>query len=42
MTLNDKYTELLKRTNDKNGYFDEEYKHIKELFRDCQNKNNFL
>ena len=42
ITLNDKYTELLKRTNDKNGYFDEEYKYIKELFRDCQSKNNFL
>ena len=42
MTLNDKYAELLKRTNDKNGYFDEEYKYIKELFRECQNKNNFL
>ena len=42
ITLNDKYTELLKRTNDKNGYFDEEYKYIQELFRDCQNKNNFL
>ena len=42
ITLNDKYAELLKRTNDKNGYFDEEYKYIKELFRECQNKNNFL
>ena len=42
ITLNDKYAELLKRTNDKNGYFDEEYKYIKELFRDCQSKNNFL
>lgn len=42
ITLNDKYTELLKRTNDKNGYFDEEYKYIKELFRECQSKNNFL
>lgn len=42
ITLNDKYTELLKRTNDKNGYFDEEYKYIQELFHDCQSKNNFL
>lgn len=42
ITLNDKYAELLKRTNDKNGYFDEEYKYIKELFRECQSKNNFL
>lgn len=42
ITLNDKYEKLLLKTNDKNGVFDAEYKYIKKLYHDRQEKNDFL
>lgn len=40
--LNDKYKKLLKETNDKNGVFEVEYEYIKELYKERQEKNDFL
>jgi hypothetical protein len=40
--LNDKYEKLLKRTNDTNGVFTEEYKYIVNIYHKCQAENNFL
>ena len=40
--LNDKYKKLLKETNDKNGVFEVEYDYIKELYKERQEKNDFL
>ena len=40
--LNDKYKELLKETNDKNGVFEVEYEYIKQLYKERQEKNDFL
>ena len=42
ITLNDKYKDLLKKTNDKNGVFDSEYDYIKDLYAERQQKNDFL
>ena len=40
--LNDKYKLLLKKTNDTNGVFDAEYEYILRLYRERQEKNDFL
>lgn len=40
--LNDKYKKLLKETNDKNGVFEVEYDYIKQLYKERQEKNDFL
>lgn len=40
--LNDKYKKLLKETNDKNGVFEVEYEYIKQLYKERQEKNDFL
>ena len=40
--LNDKYKKLLKETGDKNGVFEVEYEYIKGLYKERQEKNDFL
>lgn len=40
--LNDKYKKLLIETNDKNGVFEAEYEYIKTLYKERQEKNDFL
>lgn len=42
IALNDKYKELLEKTNDKNGVFEAEYEYIKKLYTERQEKNDFL
>lgn len=42
IALNDKYQKLLARTNDSNGYFDEQYKYIQNIYHKRQEKNDFL
>ena len=42
IALNDKYKELLAKTNDKNGVFEAEYEYIKKLYAERQEKNDFL
>ena len=42
ITLNEKYKTLLKKTGDKNGVFDEEYRYILDLYHERQTKNDFL
>ena len=42
ITLNGKYKALLKKTNDENGVFDAEYEYIRDLYRERQEKNDFL
>lgn len=42
ISLNDKYINLLKETNDKNGVFDAEYAYIQKLYKEHQQKNDFL
>lgn len=42
IALNDKYKKLLTKTNDSNGYFDEQYKYIQNIYRKRQEKNDFL
>ena len=42
IALNDKYKRLLKKTNDTNGYFDEQYKYITDIYHKRQQKNDFL
>lgn len=42
ITLNDKYKSLLAKTNDKNGVFDSEYEYIDKLYKEGQEKNDFL
>ena len=42
ISLNDKYTILLKLTNDKNGVFESNYKYIKELYEEHLKTNDFL
>ena len=39
---NDKYEDLLKETNDKNGVFTAEFEYIKETYRQRQEQNDFL
>lgn len=40
--LNDKYHELLKATNQKNGRFEQAFEYIKTLYRKCVEENDFL
>ena len=42
IALHDKYTALLKKTNDSNGVFDEEYAYIVRLYHERQERNDFL
>ena len=42
IALKDKYVTLLKKTGDKNGVFDEEYSYILDLYKERQQKNDFL
>lgn len=42
ITLHDKYEALLKKTGDTNGVFDAEYDYILQLYRERQEKNDFL
>ena len=42
ITLHGKYKALLKKTNDVNGVFDAEYEYILNLYRERQEKNDFL
>lgn len=42
ITLNDKYKKLLQETGDSNGVFDVEYEYIISLYKECQEKNDFL
>ena len=42
ITLNDKYKGLLKRTDDKNGVFDAEYDYIQDIYKERQQKNDFI
>lgn len=37
-----KYTNLLNKTGDKNGVFEEDYKYIEQLYRERLEKNDFL
>lgn len=40
--LNDKYNKLLKDTKDENGVFKAEYEYIQKLYKERQEKNDFL
>ena len=42
ITLKGKYETLLKKTGDKNGVFDAEYRYILDLYKERQAKNDFL
>lgn len=42
VTLNTKYRQLLKKTNDINGVFEVEYKYIEKLYEERLEKNDFL
>ena len=42
ITLNAKYKALLKKTDDSNGVFDAEYEYILRLYRERQERNDFL
>lgn len=42
IALNDKYKKLLAKTNDSNGYFEEQYKYIQSIYHKRQEKNDFL
>lgn len=42
IALNDKYKKLLQETGDSNGVFDVEYEYIINLYKECQEKNDFL
>lgn len=42
ITLNGKYKALLKKTDDTNGVFDAEYEYILSLYKERQEKNDFL
>lgn len=42
ITLNKKYKNLLKLTNDENGVFEVEYEYIKNLYAENLKTNNFL
>ena len=42
ITLNDKYRQLLAKTNETNGVFDVEYEYIKNLYAEKQKTNDFL
>lgn len=40
--LHDKYAKLLEKTNDTNGVFTAEYEYIKHIYKERQEKNDFL
>ena len=42
IALDGKYKKLLKKTGDTNGVFDAEYAYILDLYRERQEKNDFL
>ena len=42
IALNKKYKLLLQKTNDTNGVFDVEYEYILNLYRERQERNDFL
>lgn len=42
VALNDKYIDLLKKTNDKNGVFELEYDYIQKIYAERLEKNDFL
>lgn len=42
ITLNDKYKKLLQKTSDQNGVFQAEYDYIKTLYKQRQEKKDFL
>ena len=42
ITLNAKYKDLLQKTDDTNGVFDAEYAYILALYKERQEKNDFL
>ena len=42
ITLNDKYIKLLQETDDHNGVFEAEYEYIQKLYKERQEKNDFL
>lgn len=42
IALNDKYQKLLQETNDKNGVFEADYEYIQTLYKERQEKNDFL
>ena len=42
IALNDKYENLLKKTNDKNGVFMAEYQYIQRIYAERQQKNDFV
>lgn len=42
VALNDKYMDLLKKTNDKNGVFELEYDYIQKIYAERLEKNDFL
>lgn len=42
ITLHDKYTRLLEKTGDQNGVFDAEYDFVLGIYRERQEKNDFL
>lgn len=42
IALNDKYKGLLIKTNDKNGIFDAEYQYIQAIYKERQQKNDFI
>lgn len=42
MEIHDDYEKLLEATGNKNGFLDAEFDYIKDVFSDCQKKNNFL
>lgn len=42
ITLNDKYKKLLQKTSDQNGVFQAEYDYIRTLYKQRQEKKDFL
>ena len=42
ISLHSKYERLLKKTNDENGVFTEEYKYILEIYHECQREDKFV
>lgn len=41
ISLHSKYERVLKKTNDENGVFTEEYKYILEIYHECQREDKF-
>ena len=40
--LNEKYEMLLTRTNETNGVFEEDYRYIRDIYRECCEENKFI